>query len=47
MNSIFIVQHERPKDEDNEDVKLIGAFSTRELAECAIVKLQNEKGFGV
>ena len=30
MKSAYVVQHLRKKDEDNEDVKMIGIFSNRE-----------------
>jgi hypothetical protein len=36
MKSVFILQHERQKDLDNEDVKIIGIYSTREKAEKTI-----------
>ena len=45
MKSAFVVQHLRKKDEDNEDVKMIGIFSNRENANIAIQKLKLQPGF--
>jgi hypothetical protein len=47
MKTVFILQHEReaegPKDCD--DVKFIGAFSTKKKAESAICQLIKKPGF--
>lgn len=46
MSNVFIVQHERPEnDEYWEDVKLIGAFSSKGAAEAAIEQLRKQPGF--
>ena len=45
MKSAYVVQHLRKKDEDNEDVKMIGIFSNRENANIAIQKLKLQPGF--
>ena len=45
MKTVFIVQHERIKDEDNEDVKIIGVYSSKENAGDAINRLRNQPGF--
>ena len=44
MNSVFILEHVRV-DGEREDIKLIGAFSTKETAEAAINKLSTLPGF--
>jgi hypothetical protein len=43
--SVFVVQHARPKPNDEEDVKFIGVYSTRENADAAIKRLKKEPGF--
>ena len=42
---VFVLQHARPKDDDNEDVKLIGIYSSRQAAEAAIARLRSQPGF--
>ncbi|HEX6039739.1 DUF7336 domain-containing protein [Longimicrobium sp.] len=42
---VYLVQHARPKDEDNEDIKLIGIYSTRERAEAAVARALLQPGF--
>ena len=42
MKSVFILQHERQKDLDNEDVKIIGIYSTKENAEKTIEKYKRK-----
>jgi len=42
---VFLVQHVRSEDEDDEDVKLIGVFSSRETAEEAVNRLRQTSGF--
>ena len=43
--SVFVVQHVAHEDEPNEDVKLIGVYSTRSAAEAAINRLVGQPGF--
>ncbi|WP_439623938.1 DUF7336 domain-containing protein [Gemmata sp.] len=45
MTSVFVVQHVHSTDEDKEDVKLIGVYSSRELAEAAVSRLSLVAGF--
>ncbi len=45
MKSVFILLHERKKDLDNEDVKIIGIYSTKEKAEKTIDKFKKLPGF--
>jgi len=45
MNFVYVLQHEHIIDDDNEDMKLIGVYSTRELAELAIERLKKQPGF--
>ena len=46
MPTVFILQHERPEnDEYWEDVKFIGAFSSKATAEEAIEQLRKQPGF--
>jgi hypothetical protein len=45
MNTVFAVYHVRAKDPDNDDVKLIGIFSSQKLAEAAIDRVKGQEGF--
>jgi homoserine kinase type II len=45
MNTVFIAFHTRIKDPDNEDIKLIGVFSSQQLAENAVNSLKTMPGF--
>jgi hypothetical protein len=45
MNSAFVVFHARVKDLDNEDIKLIGIFSSKQTAEAAVTKAKDLSGF--
>ena len=45
MTSVFIVQHTHKISDENEDVKLIGVYSSREHAELAVSRLQKQPGF--
>lgn len=46
MKTVFILQHERPETEEvMEDVKFIGAYSSRVSAEAAVHRLQRQPGF--
>ena len=46
MESVFFVQHSYKTGEDDlEEVKFIGIYSTRQNAEKAIMKLKGEEGF--
>lgn len=46
MASVFFVQHAyKTGDEDLEEVKFIGIYSTRDKAEEAIGQLKEEEGF--
>lgn len=44
--TVYIVQHVHEFDEWNEDIKLFGAFSSRETAQEAINQLSKVEGFG-
>jgi len=43
--TIWIVQHSHEMDADREDVKLIGAYSSRASAEAAVGRLSSRPGF--
>lgn len=45
MDRIFIVMHGHEFGDGHADVKMIGAFSTREKAEAAVSRLRTEPGF--
>ena len=45
MDRVFIVMHAHEFDDGHEDVKMIGAFSTREKAELVVTRLRTEPGF--
>jgi hypothetical protein len=43
--SVYVVQHVAREDEADEDVKLIGVYSSRAEARAAIGRLFNQPGF--
>lgn len=45
MKKIFVGQHVRKKDSDNENVKMIGVFTTQKAADASIRKLGIQLGF--
>jgi hypothetical protein len=45
MAAVYVVQHTRPKADGGEDVKLLGAYSSRENAEKAVYRFRNLPGF--
>jgi hypothetical protein len=45
VSSVFVLQHVHVFDDDTEDVKFIGVYSSRESAQAAIVRLSNASGF--
>jgi hypothetical protein len=45
LTSVFVVQHVARVDEPDEDVKLIGVYSTRERAVTAVEQLRRAPGF--
>jgi len=45
VQSVFIVQHVAREDEDDENVKFIGAYSSRAEARAAISRLLPQPGF--
>jgi len=42
---VYVVQHLNLLDEDREDVKMIGVYSSQESAEAAIRRLREQPGF--
>jgi homoserine kinase type II len=42
---VYVVQHLNLLDEDTEDVKMIGVYSSQEYAEAAIKRLSEQPGF--
>jgi hypothetical protein len=42
---VFVVQHAHALDEDNEDLKFIGVYSTEENAKTAVSRLSLRPGF--
>jgi hypothetical protein len=45
MSRVFVVQHVHTLDDDVEDIKLIGVYSSRENAEAAVARLSRQPGF--
>jgi hypothetical protein len=45
MKSVFILQHVAREGADDEDVKLIGVYSTRQKAQASIARLRRQPGF--
>ena len=45
MNSVYLVQHVHTIDEDEENVKTIGIYSTRQIAQEAIARISLQEGF--
>ncbi len=45
LPSVFVVQHEREGADGYEDVKFIGVYSTRNLAQNAVKRLSEQPGF--
>jgi len=45
MNSVFVLQHLHSPTPDDEEVKLIGVYRTREAAEAAVARLKELPGF--
>ena len=45
MASVFVVQHVHEREDDVEDVKLIGVYSSREKADAAVARLSRQPGF--
>jgi hypothetical protein len=43
--TVFILQHARPKDDGDDDVKFIGVYSSQANAEAAIDRLRLQPGF--
>jgi len=42
---VFVVQHLHEMDDGEENVKMIGVYSTREIAEQAVERLKLQPGF--
>jgi len=45
VKSVWIVSHVREFEDGHEDVKHIGVFTSRELAERALEKVKDQPGF--
>ena len=45
MESVFVLQHSHSRDDGAADVKFIGVYSTRVVAEAAAVRLSRLTGF--
>jgi len=45
MDKVFVVQHVHEFDEDNEDVKFIGVYTSHTQAQKTIERLSNQPGF--
>lgn len=45
MSTVFVVQHEHEVADKVDDVKFIGVYSTREMAEAAVQRLRHAPGF--
>ncbi len=44
-SEVFVLQHVAHEDAPNEDIKLIGVYSSRKMAEAAIDRLSKQPGF--
>lgn len=44
-DSVFVLQHVAREDQDDEDVKFIGVYSSRATAEAAVARLRQQPGF--
>jgi hypothetical protein len=45
LTRVYVLQHVHSPDDDAEDVKFIGVYSSRESAEAAIARLNLTPGF--
>ena len=45
QDTVFVLQHVAREDQDDEDVKFIGVYSTRRSAESAIDRIVKQSGF--
>ncbi len=45
MLSVFVLQHVHSSEDDVEDVKFIGVYSSREKAQAAVARLGRAPGF--
>jgi hypothetical protein len=45
MATVFVVQHVHEQQDGDEDVKLIGVYSSRETAAAAVARLRRQPGF--
>ena len=45
MTSVYVVQHVHSRDDDNDDVKFIGVYSSRDNADAAVARLSLQPGF--
>jgi homoserine kinase type II len=45
MKMVYPLYHSRPIDDDEEDEKLVGIYSSRAQAEAAIERLRDKPGF--
>ncbi len=45
MASVFVLQHVHEREGGDEDVKLIGVYSSREKAQAAVARLSRLPGF--
>ena len=43
--TVYVVQHVRDEDGPDEDIKLIGVYSTSESAAAAVERLKEQPGF--
>ena len=45
MNTVYVVEHLHIIDDDEENVKMIGVYSTEQLAQEAVERLRLQPGF--
>jgi hypothetical protein len=45
LMKIYVLQHVHPTEDDAEDVKFVGVYSSRENAQAAIARLSQTPGF--
>ncbi len=45
MQTVYVLQHVHTIDEDTEDIKMIGVYSTEVLAQSALTRVSSQPGF--
>ena len=45
MSKVYVLQHARAMDDGDDDVRLLGVFSSMEKADAAVLRFQQRPGF--